>query len=103
MFVSVNHFYSSLIFVGKARGPPGANVIKSFYNVSYIFCNKLECSSLTSLSRIVQYYQVRQEPTQVKNLLEAPLNNRLLALPTNNRVGWKGLPGANTLAYYKNS
>jgi hypothetical protein len=22
-------------------------------------------------------------------------------LPTNNRPGWKGLPGANTLAYYK--
>jgi hypothetical protein len=25
---------------------------------------------------------------------------RLLALPTNNSLGWKGLPGANTLAYY---
>jgi len=25
----------------------------------------------------------------------------LLALPTNTRLGWKGLPGTNTLAYYK--
>jgi hypothetical protein len=27
----------------------------------------------------------------------------LLALPTNIRLGWKGLPGTNALAYYKNS
>jgi hypothetical protein len=26
-----------------------------------------------------------------------------LALPTNIRLGWKGLPGTNTLAYYENS
>ncbi len=25
-----------------------------------------------------------------------------LVLPTNIRLGWKGLPGINTLAYYKN-
>ncbi len=24
------------------------------------------------------------------------------ALPVNSRIGWKGLPGTNTLAYYKN-
>jgi hypothetical protein len=28
------------------------------------------------------------------------LLRRRLALPTNIRPGWKGLPGANTLAYY---
>jgi hypothetical protein len=28
---------------------------------------------------------------------------RLLALPTNIRLGWKSFPGTNTLAYYKNS
>jgi len=28
---------------------------------------------------------------------------RLLALATNNILGWKGLPGTETLAYYKNS
>jgi hypothetical protein len=26
-----------------------------------------------------------------------------MALPTNNRLGWKGLPWTNTLAYYENS
>jgi hypothetical protein len=26
----------------------------------------------------------------------------LLALPTKTRLGWKGLPGTNTLAYYEN-
>ncbi len=31
---------------------------------------------------------------------EAPF--RYLASPTNIRLGWKGLPGTNTLAYYKN-
>jgi hypothetical protein len=30
------------------------------------------------------------------------LKGRLLALPTNIRLGWKGLPGTNTLAYYEN-
>jgi hypothetical protein len=30
-------------------------------------------------------------------------NGLLLAFPTNNRLGWKGLPGVNTLAYYENS
>jgi hypothetical protein len=25
------------------------------------------------------------------------------ALPASNRLGWKGLPGANTLAYYEHS
>ncbi len=31
-----------------------------------------------------------------------PLKGRLLAVPTNNRLGWKCLLGANTLAFYKN-
>jgi hypothetical protein len=31
---------------------------------------------------------------------EAPF--RLLALPTNIRLGWKGLPGTNALGYYEN-
>jgi hypothetical protein len=34
---------------------------------------------------------------------EEPLRcSRLLALPSNSRLGWKGLPGTNTLAYYEN-
>ncbi len=46
---------------------------------------------------------VRQETTQVKHLSGAPLSDRLLAVSTNNRLGWKGLPGANALAHYENS
>ncbi len=33
---------------------------------------------------------VRPEPTRVKNLSGAPLQGRLLASPTNIRLGWKG-------------
>ncbi len=32
----------------------------------------------------------------------APLQGTFLASPTNTRLGWKGLPGSNTLAYYEN-
>jgi hypothetical protein len=42
---------------------------------------------------------------QVYNLLgtfQALTPGRLLALPTNIRLGWKGLPGTSTLAYYEN-
>jgi len=48
---------------------------------------------------IVKSLLVGQELTQVKHLSGAPLEGRLLALPTNNRLGWKDLPGANTLAH----
>jgi len=37
----------------------------------------------------------------VKKFSVAPFYGRHLALPTNIRPGWKGLPGTNTLAYYK--
>jgi hypothetical protein len=33
----------------------------------------------------------------MKHLSGAPLYGRLLALPTNIRLGWKGSPGTNTL------
>jgi hypothetical protein len=39
----------------------------------------------------------------MKNLSGALLYGRLGALPIDNRLGWKGLPGTNTLAYYENS
>ncbi len=58
----------------------------------------IECLSRASLSRIVQCLQVRQKLAQVKRLSGAPLYGRLLALPTCIRLGWKGLPGANTLS-----
>jgi hypothetical protein len=44
--------------------------------------------------------QVRPVLTQVY-LTGAPLLGKLLALPKNIRLGWKGLSGTNTLAYYK--
>jgi hypothetical protein len=36
------------------------------------------------------------------HLSGAPLLGRLLALPTNIRLGWKGLPVENALAYITN-
>jgi hypothetical protein len=36
---------------------------------------------------------VKKELALLKNLSDAPLLGRLLALPTNNRLGWKGFPG----------
>jgi hypothetical protein len=30
-----------------------------------------------------------------------PLKGRLLASPTNIRLGWKGLPGTNAVTYYE--
>jgi hypothetical protein len=35
----------------------------------------------------------------VRHLSGAPLYGRLLALPTNIRLGWKGLLGTNALSY----
>ena len=79
----------------------GANVIKLFTTVSYNFCNKLEQSSL---SRILWCLQVRQEPTQVKQISDSPLKgSQILALAINIRPDWKVFQGANTLDYYKNS
>ncbi len=38
----------------------------------------------------------------MKHLSGSPLQSRLLTLPTNIRLGCKGLPGINTLAYCEN-
>ncbi len=46
--------------------------------------------------------KVRPEPAPVKHLSGTLLEGRLLVLPTNVRLDWKGLLGANTLAYYEN-
>ncbi len=40
-------------------------------------------------------------PYLLKNLSDAPLKGRLLALPINNTLGGESLPGTNTLAYYQ--
>jgi hypothetical protein len=46
---------------------------------------------------------VRPEPITVEHLSGTLLLGRLLTLSTNLRLGWKGLTGTNTLAYYKHS
>ncbi len=38
----------------------------------------------------------------MKHLSSSLLKGRLLTLPINIRLGWKGLPGTNTLAYFEN-
>jgi len=43
----------------------------------------------------------RPEPMLVVHLSGIPLYSSLLVLPTNIRLGWKGLRGINTLGYYK--
>jgi hypothetical protein len=37
------------------------------------------------------------------DLSGAPLQSRPLTLPTNNRLGWRGLPVTNTVDYFKKS
>jgi hypothetical protein len=78
------------------------SISKSFFNTCnliYEFSNKLEGLSLASLPR-----KVADKAGAYPN--EAPLRcstvRKLLALPTKNRPGWKGLTGTNTLTYYKN-
>jgi hypothetical protein len=61
----------------------------------------LECFSLAGLSSLVKCLLVRPEPTRVENHSVAPLLSSLLALPANIRLGWKGLPRTNTLAFVK--
>jgi len=57
------------------------------------FRNELERLSLASLSTSVMF---------VDKAGAYPSDESALTLPANVRLGWKGLPGANTLAYCKN-
>jgi hypothetical protein len=67
------------------------------------FHNKLERLSLLSLSSLFLCLWVRPEPAQVKHLSDAPLKVKLVALPANIRLSWKGLAGTIALAYYEKS
>ncbi len=87
------------IIIGFAPGP---SLIKLFCPYFTNFCNKHECLSSANLSSLVKCLGVRLEPTRVKHLSGSPLQGRLLTFPTNIRIGWINLPGANTLAYYEN-
>jgi len=67
------------------------------------FRNKLECLSLASLSSLV--YCLWDSPgfyPKVEHLKGYSMG-LAPALLTNIRLGWKGFPGANTLAYCENS
>jgi hypothetical protein len=55
---------------------------------------------LVSLSSLVYYLQPMLEPIRVEYLEGHHTNGKFLALPANIRLGWKGLPGTNTLAYH---
>jgi hypothetical protein len=81
----------------------GVNPIKLFTAVMFTdFRNKLECLSLSSLSSLVQCYWVRPGAYPRVEHLKVASHGKTLALSANIRLGWKGLPGTNTLAYYKN-
>jgi hypothetical protein len=54
------------------------------------------------LYRLVWCWWVRPKPTWMSHLSGAPLQGRFLALPTSVWLDWKGLQGANTLAYRGN-
>ncbi len=73
VFVPGKPFQPSLRFVSNIRlgskGLPGTNILAYFLSVGEQSC---------------------QELTQVKYLSGAPLKVRLLALPTNIRISWKG-------------
>ncbi len=68
---------------------PGANDIKLFAPVIY---EQLEYLSLSGHSSLVKCLWIRPEPARAKHNLCSPLFGRLLALPINIRLSWKGPP-----------
>ncbi len=64
-------------------------------SVTVVYRNKLECLQL-----LFTYLQVRLEPIRVEPITGLHSNGRLLAFPSNLRLGWKGMAVANTVAYY---
>ncbi len=87
-------FRPSLTFAGKA----GLNVAKPFTAVITNVRNKLEWLYVARLSSLVICLRVRPQPNIVNHYvsdvpLSALIKGRLLALPTNIRLSWKGPPG----------
>jgi hypothetical protein len=74
-----------------------ANPMKLFTN----FRNKLEWLSLASHSSLVLCLSVRPGAHPSVEFLKGSSHGKALALPTNIRLVWKGLPGPNTLAITK--
>ncbi len=67
------------------------------------FRNKLEYLSLSSLSSLVNCLWAGPGAYPRLQHLRGSSVEWALAVSTNNRLGWKGFPGTNTLVNYKNS
>jgi hypothetical protein len=52
---------------------------------------------MTFLNHLINFYILKKQSSLASG---TTLWGRLLALPTNIRLGWRRLPGTNTLAYY---
>jgi hypothetical protein len=91
---SVNHGQTSFITLA-----PGAIVIKLSTIVSYNFSKYARAFTSGKPFQPSLLFNGKAEAYPI----EAPLWVRLLALPTNKRLGWKGLPVINTLDYCENS
>ncbi len=78
----------------------GPDVIKLFRVVIYEYsCVRV---SQTSLSSLVKYLWVRPGAYPRVEHLKGALLSQTQVSPANIRLGWKGLPGTHTLAYYEN-
>ncbi len=84
----VNHGQKSFITLG-----PGVNVIKLFCPQFAYFRNRLECFSQASFFSLVKCLWANQGACpRLEHLKDASFGQGP-ALPSNNRLGWKGLPG----------
>jgi hypothetical protein len=63
--------------------------------------NKLECLSLEIFSNLNVMFESKTGACPSEAPFGPPLWDKLLALSINIRLGWKGLPGTNTQADYK--
>ncbi len=65
--------------------------------------NRLEGLPLNTLSSQVFKFESKARANPMEVLSDASFLVKLLVLPANVRLGWKGLPGTNTLAFYENT
>ncbi len=66
-----------------------------------IFPNKLECKSRTRFSSLVYCVWARPGAYYRVEHLKSSSMGQTFALPTNIRLGWKGLPETKALAYHE--
>jgi hypothetical protein len=80
-----------------------ANLIKPFTDISYDFSKYAGAFFLTKRLQLSQMFadKARSFP-RVEHLKIASLGQDL-ALPTNIKLGWKGLAWTNALAYFEKS